>query len=105
VTERKVKESAVLRALKAQARAAGFEFIRMSFRPGVAGGWPDTAIIADKGITLWVETKRPGKPLEPLQKFRAEQLLGKSHLYMKVDTIEGVAAAIEALKVAERMVA
>jgi hypothetical protein len=52
----------------------GVLHIRMSFRPGVARGWPDDLFLIPGGRPLFIEFKRPGARPTPLQLFRLETL-------------------------------
>lgn len=42
-------------------------------------GWPDRLIILPNGRVIFIELKRPGGTLEPLQKHRHEQLENLGH--------------------------
>lgn len=49
-------------------------------------GVPDRLIILPGGVTVYVETKAPGKPLEPLQEKWAKTLRQMGHRVYKIDS-------------------
>lgn len=53
-------------------------------------GVPDRLVILPGGRTIYVETKAPGKPLEPLQEKWAKTLKKLGHKVYKIDSIEDV---------------
>lgn len=57
--------------------------------PGWAGA-PDRVVHPGDGRTIYVETKRPGGRLRPLQAKRHEQLQGAGMDVRTVDSIDGV---------------
>ncbi|HBS60867.1 MAG TPA: nuclease, partial [Firmicutes bacterium] len=50
-------------------------------------GVPDRVVLLPGGRTVYVETKAPGKPLEPLQKKWAKDLRDLGHKVYKIDTL------------------
>ncbi|MGH7179597.1 MAG: VRR-NUC domain-containing protein [Tepidisphaeraceae bacterium] len=91
---KKVSEAAILRRVKLACLTFGLVMIRMSFRPGVAAGWPDVLVLGPGGNSLFVETKAPGKLLRPIQKVRARALVDFEHGFCKLDSVEEVDAAL-----------
>ena len=90
------KEARVLARAKAQAKAHGLRAIRMAMQRGVEGGWPDLVILGPNRGVLFMETKRRGKPLTPLQEERRREIVEDyGHLYSKPDTNEAVDHAIK----------
>lgn len=81
-------EGKVVDAAKRAAKDCGVVFIRMSFRPGVATGWPDVLILGPGGFTLWMECKRRGKQPTPMQIERKKILEAYGHMWVKPDTPE-----------------
>lgn len=79
-------EGTIVAYIKREAPALGLLVIRMSLRPGVKVGYPDMAILGPNGVTLWCETKAPGKPLSAIQEERAREIVALGHLYQKPDT-------------------
>lgn len=53
-------------------------------------GVPDRLVILPGGRTIYVETKAPGKPLEPLQEKWAKTLRGMGHRVYKVDSLQDI---------------
>lgn len=53
-------------------------------------GVQDRLAIFPGGKIAFVETKSPGKPLEPLQKKWARMLLDMGHRVYKIDSVEDV---------------
>lgn len=48
-------------------------------------GVPDRLTILPGGLTVYVELKAPGKPLEPLQRKWRKDLLALGHRHYKID--------------------
>jgi len=48
-------------------------------------GWPDRIVILPHGRVLFVELKRPGEELQPLQRHIHEQLRDQGQLVVTVD--------------------
>ena len=89
------KEARVLARAKSQAKAHGLCAIRFAAQRGVEGGWPDLIILGPNKGVMFMETKRRGKPLTPLQEYRRTVIEGFGHLYSKPDTTEAVDYAIK----------
>jgi hypothetical protein len=49
------------------------------FEPQGIAGYPDRLVVLSNGRVVWVEFKRPGGELEPLQKFRIKRLQSLGH--------------------------
>lgn len=49
-------------------------------------GVPDRLVILPNGVTVYVEMKAPGKPLEPLQRKWRKDLLALGHRHYKIDS-------------------
>ncbi|MCE3202488.1 VRR-NUC domain-containing protein [Paenibacillus sonchi] len=49
-------------------------------------GVPDRLVILPDGVTIYVEMKAPGKPLEPLQRKWRKDLLALGHRHYKIDS-------------------
>ena len=78
--ERDVRDPCV-----AWAKDHGWRHKRMHFGRGAARGWPDDYFYKD-GVSVWVEFKRPGKALEPLQRLRHRDMrLGGLHPWVTDD--------------------
>lgn len=50
-------------------------------------GVQDRLVILPGGITVYVETKAPGKPLDPLQEKWAKTLRAMGHKVYKIDSV------------------
>lgn len=94
--EKTLLERTVIRAIKDAARRRGMEAVRLSFRQGAGAGWPDFVIVGPRGRTLWLEAKRLGGELRPLQEHRREALLNNGHRWAKPETPEEAVAVVEA---------
>jgi len=53
-------------------------------------GVPDRLVLKSGGHAIFVEMKAPGKPLEPLQRKRSEQLRILGFPVYKIDSIEDI---------------
>ncbi len=53
-------------------------------------GVTDRLIILPGGVTVYVETKRPGEPLRPLQRKWRKELLKRGHRHYKIDNYEDI---------------
>lgn len=51
-------------------------------------GWPDRMLIDPDGWVVFVEFKQKGKPLDPIQIFRMQQLEDRSTMTVVIDDIE-----------------
>lgn len=83
-----MRESSLERRLVREVRAIG----------GIASKWvspgnsgvPDRIVILPDGLTVYVEMKAPGKPLEPLQRKWAKTLRGLGHRVYKIDSNDDI---------------
>jgi hypothetical protein len=66
-------ESAIEAAACRRARAAGWAAIKQG-GPGNARGWPDRLFINEDALHVWIEFKRPGGKLTPLQEGKIADL-------------------------------
>ena len=82
-----------IRSIK-YAKSRGVGHIRMSFRPGVASGWPDDLFLIPGGRPLLVEFKAPGKQPTALQEHRISELRGLGY---DVRVCDGFSAFSQAL--------
>jgi len=82
--------------VKTVAKEQGLRFVRVSFRPGVEVGWPDSIIMGPNRGLLWVETKALGRPLRPIQANRKEEIEAMGHEYSKIDNRNDVSAVLVA---------
>lgn len=53
-------------------------------------GVPDRIVILPGGRTIFVEMKKPGESLEPLQRKWAKELIGMGHEVYKIDSEDQV---------------
>lgn len=53
-------------------------------------GVTDRLVILPDGLTVYVETKAPGKPLQPLQRKWQKELLVRGHRHYKIDSYEDI---------------
>lgn len=51
-------------------------------------GWPDRLFITPSGAVFWIEFKRPGGKVTPLQAALHSQLRARRHAVYVVDTVE-----------------
>lgn len=58
-------------------------------------GVPDRIAILPDGLTVYVEMKAPGKPLEPLQRKWRKELLAMGHRHYKIDSEEDIERFIQ----------
>ncbi|OCZ54328.1 VRR-NUC domain-containing protein [Dehalobacter sp. TeCB1] len=58
-------------------------------------GVPDRLVILPGGRTIYVETKAPGKPLEPLQEKWAKTLRKMGHRVYKIDSVQDIEEFIQ----------
>jgi hypothetical protein len=55
-----------------------------------ARGWPDRIVVLSGGNTLWVELKRPGGKVSPLQAKMHKELQSLGHNVHVLDSKEGI---------------
>jgi hypothetical protein len=53
-------------------------------------GWPDRVVPLENGEVLWVELKRPGGVVSPLQQKVHDQLASRGHKVYVIDSKEGI---------------
>lgn len=82
-------ERAILKHVKTFATQLGLRTLRISFRPGVEVGWPDTLVFGP-GKVLGIETKRPGKSATPIQIERGKTMVMYGQCWAKCDSKEDV---------------
>jgi hypothetical protein len=58
-------------------------------------GVPDRLVLIPGGQAVFAELKAPGKPLEPLQKKRADELQALGFKVYKIDSIAGIKSFIQ----------
>ena len=54
--------------------ARSHDFIALKINVGSQSGWPDYVLIDPDGWHVWIEFKKPGEELRPLQVHRKTQL-------------------------------
>jgi len=59
-----------------------------------ARGWPDRIVVLKDGKVMWVELKRPGGKLSPLQVKVHEQLGKLGHFVQVINSKEGINNAL-----------
>lgn len=82
-------EKDILRCVAPEAKKLGLRALRISMRPGVEVGWPDTFVFGP-GRVLGLETKRPGKEATPMQKERGKTMVAYGQAWAKCDSVEDV---------------
>jgi len=71
-----------------QCKKKGLMTLKLNVR--FSRGWPDRIVVLENGQVMWVELKRPGGKLSPLQvKVHLELHKWKQEVYV-VDSKEGV---------------
>lgn len=58
-------------------------------------GVTDRIVILPNGRTIYVETKAPGKPLKPLQRKWAKELIKRGHMHYKIDSYDDIERFIQ----------
>ena len=58
-------------------------------------GWPDRVCLSATGKTVWIEFKKPGGLMAPLQKINREWLIGHDHYFFQLDTPAACMSFIE----------
>lgn len=85
-------EHAIEQQVVAIARRAGVESLK--FQPIGSGGWPDRVFLVPGGRPLFIEFKRPGEELRPLQCARRDQLMRLGYHVKIADSIESGREAV-----------
>ena len=83
-----VLESQVERAFVRQVKRLGLGIKTLKLNLQGTVGWPDRLLICPGGVTLFVEFKRPGNDLKPMQEHRADQLRELGHHVRCFDNLE-----------------
>lgn len=95
-------EAAILKHAKAECLRLGLRFLRLSFTPGVEVGWADVLVLGPElsaGQVLWMETKRRGQPLKPIQAYRRDEINIRGGRHCKPDTKKQVTHHLEEFRV------
>lgn len=100
MTRRPLTERDVLHALTYECKKRRVMYVRMSFRPGVAAGWPDVLILPKNGHAKFVELKRPGGVASKLQKFVMKKLEENGYECRVIDNPDDARAYVAAQAVA-----
>lgn len=79
-------ESQVIKHAKKTSKELGLRFLRVSMRPGVEVGWPDSFIFGPNRHLLGLETKRPGQDATPMQKERGKTMVMFGFAWAKCDS-------------------
>jgi hypothetical protein len=87
-------EARVLSAARFAAKSRGAPCLRLSFRPGVSVGWPDLLILGRFPRLLFMECKRPGAKVTPLQLHVMDVLNELGWPTVVVDTPDAARAAV-----------
>lgn len=83
-----MEESRIERRLKSVTERLGGRALKF-ISPGMRGV-PDRIILLPGGRIAFVETKAPGKPLEPLQRKRKAELEAMGFKVYKIDSLEDI---------------
>jgi len=83
-----MRESAIEKKLRCEVERLGGKVPKW-VSPGNRGV-PDRLVILPGGRTIYVETKAPGKHLEPLQEKWVKTLQKLGHSVYKIDSVEGI---------------
>ena len=73
-----MKESAVETAIRKHAELKGCVFLKLAPVPG-SNGKPDRLVLAPGGKAMFLELKKPGEKLEPLQEWWQRRLRSMGH--------------------------
>lgn len=74
-----MKESAVETAIRKHAELKGCVFLKLAPVPG-SNGKPDRLVLAPGGKAMFLELKKPGEKLEPLQEWWQRRLRSMGHV-------------------------
>lgn len=83
-----MRENQLEKTLRLKVKKHGGKALKF-ISPG-NNGVPDRLILKPGGQAIFVEMKAPGKPLEPLQRKRAEQLQALGFKSYKIDNLEDI---------------
>jgi hypothetical protein len=76
-----------------QCKKRGILSLKLNVR--YARGWPDRVVVLPNQRVLWVELKRPGGKLSPLQTKLHIALLQQGHVVHVIDSKEGIDHVLE----------
>ena len=93
----KINEGAILAALRSYLRLRGWYVIRHQQSMGSHKGLSDLTAIKD-GITVYLETKRPGAPLSPVQEQFKTAIEGHGGVYRVVASYDDVITVVDDLE-------
>lgn len=96
-TQGKISEGAILTALRNYLRLRGWFVIRHQQSMGSHKGLSDLTAIKD-GITVYLETKRPGGTLSPAQEQFKMAIEGHGGIYRVVASYEEVTSVVDELE-------
>jgi hypothetical protein len=96
-TARYALENPIENKVASIAKAMGVPSLKMNLRGN--RGWPDRLFLIPGGRPLFIEMKRPGDDLRPLQEHRRETL---QNLGYDVEVHDDVKPAVQAIKDAIR---
>ncbi len=91
-----MREKTIERQLAAEVRKNGglaLKFVSPGF-----DGIPDRLVLFPKGIIAFVELKRPGEKLRPLQVKRKRQLESLGFLVYCIDSIEKIGGVLDEIQ-------
>jgi hypothetical protein len=96
-TQGKITEAAILAALRSYLRLRGWYVIRHQQSMGSHKGLSDLSAIKD-GITVYLETKRPGGTLSPVQEQFKTAIEGHGGTYRVVASYDDVITVVDDLE-------
>lgn len=82
-------ETEVKKALEA------YEWTVLKFFSTANTGWPDRVCLSATGKTVWIEFKKPGGLMAPLQKINREWLISHDHYFFQLDNPAACVSFIE----------
>lgn len=71
-----------------QCKKHGIMSLKLNVR--FSRGWPDRIVPLENGEVLWVELKRPGGTVSPMQEKVHEQLQMRGHKVFVINSKEGI---------------
>lgn len=92
-------EGKIVKEVKKVCADLGLRFIRNHRGPGAEVGWPDIIVLGQVGgHVAWIETKRPGEPLRPIQEERKREIESRGGWYLKIDELETTHAMLDSFR-------
>ena len=91
-------EGELVEHAKKECLRLNLRFIRNHKGPGAEVGWPDIIILGTPGkggYVMWLETKRPGEPLRPIQQHRFDEITERGGMPRKADSKADVTHHLE----------